>query len=65
MEMLMEQHDTAKSVVDVISVATVVGTLVQLLPAVAALLTIAWTAIRIYETKTVQGWFGRKEQGNE
>jgi len=63
--MLMEQHDTAKSVVDVISVATVVGTLVQLLPAVAALLTIAWTAIRIYETKTVQGWFGRKEQGNE
>lgn len=61
----MEQHDTAKSVVDVISVATVVGTLVQLLPAVAALLTIAWTAIRIYETKTVQGWFGRKEQGNE
>jgi hypothetical protein len=60
MEMLMEHHDTAKSVVDVISVATVVGTLVQLLPAVAALLTIAWTAIRIWETKTVQGWFGRK-----
>jgi hypothetical protein len=65
MEMLMEQHDTAKSVVDVISVATVVGTLVQLLPAIAALLTIAWTAIRIYETKTVQGWFGRKEEDNE
>jgi hypothetical protein len=61
----MEQHDTAKSVVDVISVATVVGTLVQLLPAIAALLTIAWTAIRIYETKTVQGWFGRKEEDNE
>jgi hypothetical protein len=60
----MEQHDTAKSVVDVLSVATVVGTLVQLLPAIAALLTIAWTAIRIYETKTVQGWFGRKGKDN-
>lgn len=60
----MEQHDTAKSVVDVLSVATVVGTLVQLLPAVAALLTIAWTAIRIYETETVQKLLGkRKDNG--
>ena len=63
--MLMEQHDTAKSVVDVLSLATVVGTLVQLLPAVAALLTIAWTMIRIYETKTVQSWLGRKGGDNE
>jgi hypothetical protein len=63
--MLMEQHDTAKSVVDVLSLATVVGTLVQLLPAVAALLTIAWTIIRIYETKTVQSWLGRKGGDNE
>jgi hypothetical protein len=61
----MEQHDTAKSVVDVLSLATVVGTLVQLLPAVAALLTIAWTMIRIYETKTVQSWLGRKGGDNE
>jgi len=60
----MEHHDTAKSVVDVVSVATVVGTLVQLLPAVAALLTIAWTIIRIYETETVQKMLGkRKDNG--
>lgn len=58
--MLMEHHDTAKSVVDVVSVATVVGTLVQLLPAVAALLTIAWTIIRIYETETVQKMLGKR-----
>jgi hypothetical protein len=56
----MEHHDTAKSVVDVVSVATVVGTLVQLLPAVAALLTIAWTIIRIYETETVQKMLGKR-----
>jgi hypothetical protein len=56
----MEHHDTAKSVVDVVSVATVVGTLVQLLPAIAALLTIAWTIIRIYETETVQKMLGKR-----
>lgn len=39
---------------DGISVTTLVGTLTQVLPAVAALVTIIWTLIRIYETKTVQ-----------
>jgi hypothetical protein len=37
-------------------VATVMGTLMSWLPAIAALFTIIWTAIRIYETKTIQGW---------
>ena len=47
-------HETAKSVADAVSIVTVVGTLMQVLPAVAALFTIVWTSIRIYETKTVQ-----------
>lgn len=42
--------------VDVISVSTVVGTLMGLLPSMAALFTIIWTGIRIYETDTVQKW---------
>ncbi len=46
--------ETTKNVVDVISVVTVVGTLVDKLPAVAALFTIIWTVIRIWETETVQ-----------
>lgn len=46
--------ETTKHVVDVISVVTVVGTLVDKLPAVAALFTVVWTAIRIWETETVQ-----------
>jgi hypothetical protein len=37
-------------------VATVMGTLMSWLPAIAALFTIIWTVIRIYETKTIQGW---------
>jgi hypothetical protein len=47
-------HETAKSVVDALSVVTVVGTLMEMLPAVAALFTIIWTGIRIWETNTVQ-----------
>jgi hypothetical protein len=46
--------DTAKSVGDTLSVVTVVGTLMQYLPAIAALITIIWTSIRIWETDTVQ-----------
>ena len=56
---MTNSHETAKHVTDAVSVVTVVGTLMEMLPAVAALFTIIWTAIRIYETDTVQGWFGK------
>jgi hypothetical protein len=60
----MKEHLTegTKHVVDGLSLVTVVGTLTDLLPAVAALFTIVWTLIRIYETKTVQGWISRAKQ---
>lgn len=61
---MSEHQETTKHVVDALSIVTVVGTLVQLLPAVAALFTIVWTAIRIYETDTVQKLLG-KEKPNE
>ncbi len=61
---MSEQHETAKQVVDAMSLVTVIGTLVQLLPAIAALFTIVWTSIRIYETATVQKLLG-KEKPNE
>jgi len=41
---------------DVVSVTTVVGTLAGILPSIAAVFTIVWTSIRIYETETVQSW---------
>jgi hypothetical protein len=57
----MTDHDeTAKYAIDALSVLTVLGTIVDILPAVAAVFTIIWTAIRIYETETVQRLFGRK-----
>ncbi len=43
-----------KASADVVSAGIVVGTIAQLLPHVAAILTILWTLIRIYETDTVQ-----------
>lgn len=54
-----EVSETAKHVVDALSVVTVLGTLVEFLPSIAALFTVVWTGIRIWETDTVRGWFGR------
>jgi hypothetical protein len=52
--------ESTKHAVDAVSVVTVVGTLAQWLPAMAALFTIIWTCFRIYETKTVQRWLAKK-----
>jgi len=52
---------SSKTIVDAISVMTVLGTLMNILPAVAALFTIVWTAIRIYETDTIQKLLRKKD----
>jgi hypothetical protein len=46
------------------SVVTAVGTITNMLPAVAALFTILWTGIRIYESQTVQKLLSKKESGD-
>lgn len=57
--------DGTKHLLDVASIATLLGSLVQLLPAVASGLTIVWTLIRIYETATVQRLLGRTGQSGK
>ena len=52
--------ESVKHFVDGLSVVTVLGTLVDMLPSIAAGFTIVWTGIRIWETDTVQRLFGRK-----
>ena len=47
-------NEHTKHILDWSSVITVLGTLTQILPGIAALWTIIWTTIRIWETKTVQ-----------
>jgi hypothetical protein len=56
---MSDTHETTKHVVDALSIMTVVGTLVEMLPSIAAIFTIVWTGIRIWETKTVQNLLGR------
>lgn len=60
--MKFEHVDPAvKATGDALSIVTVIGTLADILPAIAALLTIVWTCFRIYELDTVQKWIGKKK----
>jgi chromate transport protein ChrA len=56
-----QDTEAAKNVVDALSVGTVVATLAGVLPSIAAIFTICWTAIRIYETETVKKLLGKKK----
>jgi hypothetical protein len=49
-------NDHAKSIIDLSSITVVLATLVEWLPAAAALASLIWSIIRIYETQTVQRW---------
>jgi hypothetical protein len=63
-EMLTQiKNETVKHIGDATSIGIVVGTLMEWLPAIAAIVTIIWTGIRIYETETVQK-FLRKKKGH-
>lgn len=48
--------ETIKSAVDWTSIAVALGTIADVLPAVAATMSIIWLTIRIYETDTVKCW---------
>ena len=63
----MAQHTTEgiKHITDGLSVVTVIGTLAEVLPAVAALFTIVWTGFRIYELRTIQKWLGKNVKDEE
>ena len=56
------EDDLGKQILDVLSVATVAGALMDMLPSIAALFTILWTGLRIWETDTVRGWTGRSRK---
>jgi hypothetical protein len=56
-----QNQETLKHVIDGASILTVIGTLVEFLPAVSAVLSIVWVAIRIYETDTVKKLTNRKK----
>ena len=51
---MLNMDDSTKHLLDFASIFTAVGTLLSWLPHLAAIFTIVWTSIRIYETKTIQ-----------
>lgn len=57
--------ETGKHIGDAVSIVTVVGTLAQVLPSIAAIFTIVWTSIRIFETETIQKLLGKKPKENK
>jgi hypothetical protein len=60
-DMKDEALEATKHALDAVSFVTVVGTLVDVLPSIAALFTIIWTGFRIWETDTVREWTNRKK----
>jgi hypothetical protein len=57
-------NEHTKSVIDWTSIGIAFGSLLQILPSIAAALSIVWTVIRIYETKTVQSWIKKWRKPN-
>lgn len=55
--------ETAKHVTDTVAGLVAIGTVAQILPSVAALFTVIWLAIRIWESDTVRGLTGRPLTG--
>lgn len=55
--------DGAKHLLDFLSISVAVGTLVSFLPSLAALLTVVWTGLRIYDWIEAR-WQGRKPSGD-
>lgn len=54
-------HEPVKAVTDWAAVGAAFAALAGWLPAVAALASLIWTVIRIFETRPVQNWLHRND----
>ena len=61
--MTISEH--GKTAGDIVAAGVTISTVLSWLPHVAAVLSIVWTIIRIYETRTVQKMFGRDDAEKE
>lgn len=60
LDFLCALPDSVKTLLDSVSIASIIATFASWLPSAAALLSIVWTGIRIYETRTVQRLLGKE-----
>lgn len=49
-----------KPELDLASVGLLLVTLLSWLPHITSVVTLIWACVRLYETKTVQGWLARR-----
>ncbi len=56
------ETESVKTAVDAVAVTTTASALFGWLPPIVALLTLVWTAIRIYETETVQKFVQKRKE---
>lgn len=59
-DFLINLPSSVKTFLDSVSIASIIATFAAWLPAIATLLSILWTLIRIYETRTVQRLLGKE-----
>ena len=59
---MLNMDDSTKHILDFASIFTAVGTVLKWLPYLAAIFTIVWTGIRIYETRTVQTVIAKRKE---
>ncbi|HJW82427.1 MAG TPA: hypothetical protein VJ396_09305 [Acidiferrobacterales bacterium] len=58
----IDNHESVKHAGDIAAVSITIGTIVSFLPALAAIFTIIWTGIRIYESRTVQRFIRKRKR---
>lgn len=58
-------NETAKHWLDGVAVSAAIATFLAWLPPLAALASLIWTLIRIYETATVQGLIAKWQKPKE
>ena len=54
-----------KNQLDIASIGVLLATLFSWIPHVTAIVTLAWSLIRLYETKTVQSWLEKRREGDK
>lgn len=54
--------EVSKYAMDAVAAGITMGVFVSILPPLAAILTIIWTALRIWESPTVQGLVGKRKK---
>lgn len=63
--MLIPLDESVKGLFDLVFGGITVAALLAIIPHITAMLSLVWVVIRLWETKTIQRWLGRKVQDGD